>query len=140
MLIKYKLSDDAATNGVLVDEDEGDVLEQFNPSFQALNQIEPLLESVNQFAEPRGNVRGTLALSVVKTYDDLELALRSIRDPWSGFLGLSKKYDLQVIQGLEVQVYLNALGENYQAEVMGVTVRHWITFSTDCVTEENTWT
>jgi hypothetical protein len=120
---------------VLVDEDLGDVLEQFNPSFQALNQIEPLLESVNQFAEPRGNVRGTLALSVVKTYGSLEDALLSIRTPWSGFLGLAKKYDLMVTQGNEEQTYANALGESYQAEVMGVTVRHRITFSTDCVTE-----
>jgi hypothetical protein len=135
MLIKFKLSDGTGNEDVLVDEDLGDVLEQFDPEFTALNQIEPLLESVNQFAEPRGNVRGTLALSVVKTYSDLELALQSIRTPWSGFLGLTKKYDLLVTQGNEEQTYANALGENYQAEVMGVTVRHRITFSTDCVTE-----
>jgi hypothetical protein len=133
MMIGYRLTSSSGTDYTpLFDEELGDVLEQFPPSFAPVNQIEPLLGATNQFAEPRGNIRCSFTLNVTMTYASADDALRSIRTPWSELL--NAKFHLKVTQGEEEQYYPNAVATGYSPAWFGLTVIHSMSFSTDTVT------
>jgi len=116
----------------LFDEAAGDVVETFTPSFSSINQVTPLLGPVaNQFSENRGNVRCSMSLAGNVTYADLSSALGSILTHSALLTG---KYHFEVSQGTVTHYYPNALIDSYAPRIIGQSVAHQLTFSSDKVT------
>jgi hypothetical protein len=114
--------------------DEADrtaLFELFAPSFQPLNQIEPLAGGANTFKAIRGNIGVQLQIVVSIPYATTVLALASIYTLRNNF---TVKKHLKVEQGATTHYYPNAVLVGYAPVPRGVTVQHSFTFATDELT------
>lgn len=132
MKISYATPAGSPSYTVLGDEDDRSALfELFAPSFQPLNQVEPLAGGSNTFKEARGNVTVSVQIAVTIPYATQLLALAAIATLRAAF---SVKKHLKVEHSSTVHYYPNALLEGYTPQLVGVTIRHNFNFTTDDLT------
>lgn len=132
MKVSYATPGATPSYTVLGDEaDRSALFEVFAPEFQPLNQVEPLAGGSNTFKAARGNVGVTVSLGVSIPYATRLLALAAILTLRTAF---SVKKHLKIEQDSTVHYYPNALCNGYAPTLVGVTVRHQLSFITDDVT------
>lgn len=130
MKVSYAIPGDTYT--VIGDEaDRSALFELFAPSFQPLNQIEPLAGGANTFKAVRGNINATVQIVVSIPYATLVLALASI---YTLRVVFTVKNHLKIEQGATVIYFPNAVLMDYAAIPRGLTVQHSFTFQTDDIT------
>lgn len=132
--MKISYATPAATPSYTTLGDEADrsgLFELFAPSFQPLNQIEPLAGGANTFKVVRGNIGVSLQIVVSIPYATTVLALASLYTLRNDF---TVKRHLKVEQGVTIHYYPNAVLTAYAPVVHGVTVQHVFTFATDELT------
>jgi hypothetical protein len=132
--MKLSYATPAATPSYTVLGDESDrsaLFENFSPSFQPLNQVEPLAGGSNTFKTPRGNVAVSVNVTVSIPYASRAAALASIATLRTAF---SVKKHLKVEQDATIHYYPNALLTGYQPVLKGITVSHSFGFTSDDVT------
>jgi hypothetical protein len=132
MKVSYATPAASPSYSVLGDEsDRSALFELFAPSFQPLNQIEPLAGGTNTFKAVRGNVGVSVQLVVTIPYASQLLALESVNTLRSAF---SVKKHLKVEHSSTVHYYPNAVLVAYAPTLRGVSVQHQLTFASDDLT------
>lgn len=132
MKISYATPAGSPSYTVLGDEaDRTLLLELFAPSFQPLNQIEPLAGAANTFKHPRGNVNCSLQLVASIPYSTPALALAGVKTVRDAF---TAKKHLKVEQDATVHYYPNATLTGLTPVLRGKTVQFNFGFSCDDLT------
>ena len=132
MKVSYATPAGSPSYTVLGDEfDRSALFEMFAPSFQPLNQVEPLAGGTNTFKAARGNTAVNLQIVVTIPYATQVAALAAILTLRSAF---SVKKHLKIEQGATIHYYPNALLTGYTPQLVGVTVHHNFNFTTDELT------
>jgi hypothetical protein len=131
MKISYKFVSGGAYL-VLFDETAGGAMTpEFAPKFKPLNQATPRYGADAVYRAPLGNTVVTLALMFNVEYSSRQASLASIRT----FAALrGQLVHLMVQQDTETQYYPNALVEDYEAKLSGVSADHSFVFNSDAVT------
>lgn len=132
MKLSYAIPAASPSYTVLGDEaDRSALFELFAPSFQPLNQVEPLAGGTNTFKTPRGNMGVSLQIVVTIPYATQAAALAGIKTLLDAFL---VKNHLKIEHGATVHYYPNALLTGYQPNLKGVTIAHGFNFVSDALT------
>jgi len=132
MKVSYATPAASPSYSVLGDEaDRSALFELFGVSFAPLNQVTPLAGGSNTFKTPRGNVNCALQVQVTIPYSTRANALAAISTLRAAF---AVKKHLKVEQDATVHYYPNALLTGYQPVLVGVTVRHSFSFTSDDLT------